>query len=418
VELRRRTHARDPWPARLGFLLMVVFGAPLLGAEFGTHVGVHPRVLSYAAIAAIIAITALGGYRIGTRSGIATLVHGGLLLIGIAVVVALPYEANLIRLDSGLTLESYPGVKFSRMLLLSGPTVVAAIMVYPLAHTAAFRDGLRVGAVVLGGIGGLQLLVYRDLLSSGAYSDWSAFADEAAFSTINLSMLFLFALVALQTWATERGGRTAIVTAIVGTVACMFAAFLLAQRTTMALGLAFSFVTLLGVVRRRALQRVLWPAVAISVVLVIVTTFSDGTSAQLDAYSAQATRVESLVSGGDTSAGVRVEMWAYCARGFFAEPLGHGFGSFPEFFRQQFYPHNAIAEAAFELGLLGLVAVIVFLHQTAVVLWRLAWSGETLYLFCLVAGLLWVMKAGDFSALGNWLVWLYLGAGALLRRNA
>ena len=408
--------SQDPWPLRLGALAMIAFGAPLLGAELREYVGVHPRAIAYAAVATILAVMAFGSYRGGFASRVAGTVHTCLVLFALAVALTLPYDANLLRLDSEISLESYPGYKFTRLLLLTGPTVAAAIAVYPLARMAAFRRGVQIGAFALGAIGIVELLVYQDLLSSGAHADWSLFADEAAFSTISMSMVFLFALVAVQSWAADRQDRVAIAVAILVSAAAMFASFLLAQRTTMALGLLFSFITLLAVVRRRAFVRLLWLGIAAAIALGGLGMISDGGPGMLAQYSTQLTRVESLLSGGDTSTAMRVDMWRFCAVGFVQEPLGHGFGSFGAHFREHFWPHNALAEAAFELGMLGFAAIAALVVQSVTVLWRLLTGGHRLYFFALVAALMWVMKAGDFASLGNWIFWLYLGIGALLRR--
>ena len=403
--------------ARLGFLAMFAFGAPLLGAELGEYVGVHPRALAYVAVAAILALTAFGGHRAGTASRMAGTVHASLAVFALAVVVALPYEANLLRLDSTISLESYPGYKFTRLLLLTGPTVLAAIAIYPLARTPGFRRGVQLGAFVLAAIGMVELLVYQDLLSSGVHADWSLFADEAGFSTISMSMVFLFALIAVQSWAVDRGDKGAIVLAVAVSVASMFASFLLAQRTTMALGLLFSCLTLLGVVRRRSAVRLLWLGAAGAIVLAALGMVADDSPAMLAQYTTQVTRVESLLSGGDASTAMRLDMWRFCAAGFLDQPLGHGFGSFGAHFREHFWPHNALFEAAFELGILGVAAVGALLVHTVTVLWRLMRTGGGLYFFALVASTMWVMKAGDFASVGNWIFWLYLGVGALLRRR-
>jgi hypothetical protein len=395
---------------------MVAFGAPLLGAELGEYIGVHPRVLAYAAVAAILFVSVAGRYRETAQNRLGVAIHIALVALAVAVATSLPYDADLLRLDPTMTVESYPGIKFTRLLLVSGPTILAAVVVYPLARTAAFTRGLRLGALGLAALGALEVIVYGDLLSSGVYSDWSAFSDEAGFSTINMSLVFLFALVSVQSWATRRADVRALVFAVGISAAAVFVSFLLAQRTTVALCLAFSCANLLLVVRRRAVARLLWVGIVAAAGFAGFSVFFDDTSGLSGQYTTQITRIESLLSGRDFSAQARMGMWELCAVGFVERPFGHGFGAFAEYSRDNFYPHNALAEAAFELGMLGAAAIVALLVHSVATIARLWRSGGGMYCLCLVAAVTSAMKAGDLSAFGNWAFWLYLGVGALPRR--
>lgn len=417
MSLRQTTYAAaDPWPARLGFASMMAFGVPLLGAEFGGYVGLHPRVLSYAASALVILVALSGRYRAGVHSRMATSVHIALGLFALGVAVSLPYERALWVLEDGMRISTYPGFKFTRVLLIAVPTIATAIAAYPLARKRGFVNGLVVAAVLLAGVASVELLAYRHLLASGNYSDWSAFADESAFSTISMSMVFLFALVAVQSWAARVATRRAVLIAVGVSAWCLFAAFLLAQRTTMGLGILFSGVTLLRFVRRPAIARVVWLGIAVGVVFMVLGFSADETSGSLDKYAAQVARVESLLSGGDNSTNYRVEMWGFAFERTIFNPLGHGFGSFPAHYREQFYPHNVLAEAGFELGIVGAAGVVWMVVISVAVMLRGFRSRDGVYGFALFAALMWVMKAGDFAGFGNWVFWLYLAIGGSLRR--
>lgn len=407
-----RTRSGDPWPKRLGFLAMFAFGAPLLGAELGRYTGVHPRVLGYSATLVVVVVCVLGGYRKPARIDLAVLTHALLGLLAIAVLLAVPYDQALWVLDPTPTQANYPGFKVTRVLLIVVPTIILGAVVYPIARDKRFVRGLSIGSWVLAGVASGQLLIYRSLLASGSGSDWAAFRDDASFSTISVAMLFVFALISVQAWAVQRRSALAVGIALVVSAGCLFAAFMLAQRTTIGLGIVFSCTTLLRVLRARPVAALLWLGVAVGAAAVVLGFVTDGVGTGLEQYVTQFGRVTSLFSGEDASANYRVQMWGFAFKEAAVDPLGHGLGSFAGDFREQFYPHNVLAEAAYELGVLGFFAVAALCLVSVWVVIALARVGDGIFVYALVTGVLWVMKAGDITTLGNWIFWLYLGLGA------
>jgi hypothetical protein len=123
--------------------------------------------------------------------------------------------------------------------------------------------------------------------------------------------------------------------------------------------------------------------------------------------------VSSLFSGGDASAQWRLEAWGWVWSEGLNKPLGHGLGSFAQDYNGlNWYPHNVLLEAHYELGWVGTALVAVMVIASLRLVWLLyRIQGAELYLMGTVVGLSLVLKAGDFSTIGLWLFWLLLSSG-------
>ncbi len=397
----------------MGWLTAGALMASHLGAEFSSLVGVHPRVVAYACSALLIAIgVALRQQRPPTPRAL-VVVHAFVFVLALCILVYVPWDARLWVVADRPTVDTYPGFKLTRLVLTSVPAVLAAVAVAPLVRHRSFVRGLRQGLLGVGAVAALELVRYGKLLGSGSYADWAQFSDRAAFSTIGLSMCFVFALLAAQARLRSEAGRYRGVVAVVVSVAAALAAFALAQRTALAMCIGF---TALGVAagRRRRIGPALWGALALAGSLAVVIVLFDNMGGSL---GRQGYRLQVLAGAGDSSAQSRFEMWAFCLESLARNPIGHGFGSFPQFHPVQFYPHNVLAEAAFELGLLGAAVVGAGIWLSLWLIARLARTEYAVIGLCLAAGLGWVSKAGDLSAIGNWLGWLYLAAAAATTRT-
>lgn len=382
-----------------------------LGAEFSSLLGVHPRVVAYACSAVLIAIgAALRQQRPPTPRPV-VIVHALIVSLALCVLVYLPWDARLWVVADRPTVETYPGFKLTRLLLTSVPALFAAAAVAPLVRHRAFVRGLGQGLLTIGAVGAIELLRYRTLLGSGSHADWARFSDTAAFSTIGLSMCFVFALLAAQARVRDDSAKYRGTVAVIVSAAAALAAFALAQRTALAMCIGF---TVLGVTagRHRRIGPALWGALALTGSLAVVMLLFDSAGGSV---GRQGYRFQVLAGAADTSAQSRFEMWGFCLEQLIRNPVGHGFGAFPQHHAVQFYPHNVLAEAAFDFGILGVFVVGAGLWFSLLLVARLVRSEHALIGLCLAAGVGWVCKAGDLSAIGNWLGWLYLAAAAVRR---
>ncbi|MHB9026384.1 MAG: O-antigen ligase family protein [Armatimonadota bacterium] len=109
------------------------------------------------------------------------------------------------------------------------------------------------------------------------------------------------------------------------------------------------------------------------------------------------------------SVGGRLQLFTSAAQGFFAHPFGQGIGSFEGVEVLYNYPHNIILEAAYEMGIFGLGAMLAIYALVIRRAWQLWHSPSHRFL----AGLLvmvfgYNLKAGDLAAIPFQWVLLYL----------
>ncbi|HEY3417155.1 MAG TPA: O-antigen ligase family protein, partial [Armatimonadota bacterium] len=109
------------------------------------------------------------------------------------------------------------------------------------------------------------------------------------------------------------------------------------------------------------------------------------------------------------SIGGRLQLFTEAAQGFLAHPFGQGLGSFALIEPFYSYPHNIILEAGYELGILGVVAVVAMYILVIRRCWQLWHSPPHRFLAGLVVMVFgYNLKAGDISSITFQWVFLYL----------
>jgi O-antigen ligase len=99
------------------------------------------------------------------------------------------------------------------------------------------------------------------------------------------------------------------------------------------------------------------------------------------------------------------EAWA----GFLQHPFGQGIGSFQIIEPLYTYPHNVVLESAYELGILGLLAMLGIYLMVVRRAWQLWLSPPHRMLALLpVTVFLYMLKAGDIAELAFHWVYVYL----------
>lgn len=182
---------------------------------------------------------------------------------------------------------------------------------------------------------------------------------------------------------------------------------------------SLSFAVLVGLLVWLAKGRVrLRTAAMIVAVLALsaVASYLSLRQADVGKYSAKATELFQLVTGGEVS-GSAAQRLVFYRTTLEAIPnhllFGRGIGSWPVFYYGQDrrdYPHNLILEVTFEEGLMGLTALFIFLAATGHSIYRMlrASSFEYFVLALMVFYCLEVsMFSGDLD--DNRLIWLWIG---------
>jgi len=102
-------------------------------------------------------------------------------------------------------------------------------------------------------------------------------------------------------------------------------------------------------------------------------------------------------------------LYTFAWRGFMAHPLGRGIGSFAYSGMLDAYPHNIFLEVGYELGLPGLLTVVLMYGMALRRLWRL-WLSPPHRLLAALLGvmMLYMLKAGDIATWAFQWVYLYM----------
>ncbi|OPZ85134.1 MAG: hypothetical protein BWY76_01541 [bacterium ADurb.Bin429] len=102
-------------------------------------------------------------------------------------------------------------------------------------------------------------------------------------------------------------------------------------------------------------------------------------------------------------------LYTFAWRGFMADPLGRGIGSFAYSGMLDSYPHNIFLEVAYELGLPGLLAVASMYLVALRRLWRL-WLSPPHRMLAAMLGvmMLYMLKAGDIATWAFQWIYLYM----------
>jgi O-antigen ligase len=405
---------RDEMPAyvherafAVGIASAIAFLLPLLGREFAESIGVHPRLLAYAALAYVLVQSALtpAGAWFRPASQRLHLVVLGLLACLLAL---FPWWGPLWVPDEPMTVPDYAGHKLTRLLTLAIPTALLGVAARRFVGSRRFIDGFTWSTTVIAVIALGQLMVHRSTIRG---SDLADLKEQAAFSTISVSVVFMFLqIVWCHRYVVERrhAWRPLVATAI-----ALLGVFLLTQRTAMLLVIAFGLYVAFRDARGRARTIGLCICVIFGIWFAMdVVALSVDAKGVLAQFPAQVRRIEGLLNAEDNSSSVRFLMWEFGWNEGWRLPEGHGVGSFAKYFPANRYPHNVFIEALFELGIPGAILVAALLAITTSTIVRLFRATDaTLIAFALLTTFSYALKAGDLSLTGNWLFWLYLAHG-------
>lgn len=406
---------RDELPAELharafavGVASTIAFLTPLLGREFADAIGIHPRLVSYAALAFVLVQSAIVPPGPWFRPQ-AHRIHIAVLGTLLCVLALFPWSGAIWVPEDPMSVRDYAGHKLTRMLTNAIPTALVGVAARRFLGSRRFVDGMTWVTTGIAILAAWQIGNHRDTIRG---SDYAEFKEHAAFSTISVSLVFLFLqIVWCHRYLAE---RRHLWRPIVATGVTFVAAFLLAQRTALLLSVCFALYVGMRAAQGRRGHAVFGGLCAMFGLWVAmdVVAGSIDLGSTISEYSAQVRRVEALFSAEDRSSALRLVMWEFGWTEGWRHPEGHGVGAFALHFHAHRYPHNAFIEALFELGLPGAVFVSWLLGMTTAMLVRL-FRARTQVLFAL--GLLTVfsysLKAGDLSSVGNWIFWLYLAHG-------
>ncbi len=400
---------RDQLALLAGIATALAFLLPLLGRQFAESTGVHPRLIGYGALAWLVVLSAMmpptGAFRPAAHK-----LHVVVLGLLLCVLALFPWSGPVWVLDDPLSVREYAGYKLTRLITLAVPTTLVGVIARRFVSSDRFVLGLTWTTTAIAVLALGQLAMNRGAVSSSQLSDLT---ERASFSTISLSLVFVFLQI---TWAhrylSERRG---VWRPIVASVVAMLGAFMLTQRTAMMLIVAFGLFLGFRDARGRARSIGLGLCVAFGLwIMLDVAAVDVDTSGLVAQFPAQIRRVQALLNADDASSSARLVMWEFGWNEGWRVPEGHGVGAFAQYFPANRYPHNVFIEGLFELGVPGALLVVGLLAITARTLWKLFRSpGATLVALALLALLAYALKAGDFSLAGNWLCWLYLGHGWL-----
>jgi O-antigen ligase len=404
-DLPRELHARA---FAVGVASTIAFLTPLLGREFADAIGIHPRLVSYAALLFVLVQSAIAPQGPWFRPS-AHRIHLAVLATLLCVLALFPWSGAIWVPDEPTSAADYAGHKLTRLLTNAIPTALVAVAARRFLASSRFVDGVTWATTGIAVLAAWQIGNHRDTIRG---SDYAEFKEHAAFSTISVSLVFLFLQIAWCHRYLE--SRRHVWQPIVATLVTFVAAFLLAQRTALLLSVCFALYVGARAARGRRGSAILAAFCAVFGlwVLMDVVAGSIDLAGTISQYSAQVRRVEALFSAEDRSSALRLMMWEFGWTEGWRHPEGHGVGAFALHFHAHRYPHNTFIEALFELGVPGALFVAFLFGVTIATLLRWFRTG-TCVLFSL--GLLTVfsysLKAGDLSSVGNWMFWLYLAHG-------
>lgn len=400
---------RDLHATLAGVATAIAFLLPLLGRQFAESTGVHPRLVSYGALVWLVVLAGMIPPTAAFRPA-AHKLHVVVLGLLVCVLALFPWWGPVWVLDDPLSVREYAGYKLTRLITLAVPTTIVGVIARRFVSSERFVTGLTWTGTAIAALALVELAMNRGAVSSSQLSDLT---ERGSFSTISLSLVFVFLQIAwAHRYLTERRG---VWRPIVASLVAMLGAFMLTQRTAMMLIAAFGLFIAFRDARGRARAVGLGLCIAFGLWIALDVAAVDlDTSGLLAQFPAQVRRVQALLSADDASSSVRVVMWKFGWEEGWRVPEGHGVGAFAQYFPANRYPHNVFIEGLFELGVPGAVLVACLLVITTKTLVRLFRSpGATLVALSLLAMFAYVLKAGDFSLTGNWLCWLYLGHGWL-----
>jgi hypothetical protein len=326
--------------AGIGVLLVLGVYGPYLGRSFSV-LGVHVRIVSYG-LGCLGALLALIFAR-RARIDIPFLVGALMLALLVGVYSSSAQWANV----SQLVFETdYATHKLGMFVQIGLPAILMGVAGNVWRDNRTFQKGVCLAMVVLGADACVYGLLHRDLFFGRTYETVKELIATKTVSPISLSMLVTsaFCVVVLAPVRSNIawGHRAAFL--------ALFFLFIvtLNQRAHVIVAL----VVLALVMRRHGLIIALAMGLTLSAVLLVFWDAVIG-----DAVVRYWT---DFVEGSAFEK--RLELLLPCWTGGLAKPLGHGFAAYADLEMITPWPHNAVAEALYELGFPGaLVTAALFI---------------------------------------------------------
>jgi hypothetical protein len=387
----------------IGFLSTIALSLPYFSQEFIRVFTIHPRIVSVFLIVCIILISRrVKKRRIYRKKRIIVDALVFFLLFSM-VLYYYPDEGYLEFKQSYNLSEEYASYKMGRVLVNFVPIIFMARICSTMIQSQYVKKGMVFGMLLVGILSLAIVFFKKSAFSSVVYS---TYLDGINFGTIGMSLNIVLLLIATAEYLKHNRSIVAKVLAIGLVVGSLVTILMLSQRTAMLIALFLSLLIIY-----RLLNRFNWMLLFV-LIFVVIFLSSYNLTWLIEKYPTQIGRLTGLFSGSDNSVLGRVGAWSFCLNGFFNNPLGHGFGSFPVYYHGMLYPHNVLMEAMFELGFVGAIPVIGLLYIS--IKWAVSSilnNGFRLTLLIMIAGFLMAMKAGSFESLGPWIFGLYLVAG-------
>ena len=352
-------------------------------------VGMHNRVLGWCLLAGacFCALPRLDSRGVNWRDGLMGVVFLGL----VACYSTGAQLGELVHVPSRL---DYYGEKTAMTVQVCLPPLVAGLILSVLRMEPGFWSGIRAGAITSGCVAMGVMILNRHLLLSQTWVERAELRETGVISVIGFSLVLCFAVMAILGKARESSLWKAAIS--VGLAMPFLAAIIMIQQRS-----HLVFVCLIGAAMMfswRQKARGLCLCAVVCGMAVIGWQFREYiVGPQVQAYW------DALLSG--ESASFRWQMMDFAMRGFWENPVGRGVGAFSldyPFDERMLYPHNLMAEAAYELGIPGVILVSGVMVAVIKRFWKTPGMAAG---FCLFA-LLHLMKSADFAS--TELLWFFL----------
>lgn len=402
----------------LGFSSTLVVFLPLLGQTFSSYAGVHPRVVGLFLSGLVVLVALRNPSGSTSRAWGLRLFRVCLTLLLVSVFLSFDWSGRVLAFDSRYMDTLYPAYKMTRVFVVLLPMSIVAMVVAPFASKPDFLRGLSAASVVAGILALGQFVTHIDHFTASHRSPGSL--SDVRFSVISVSLIILNLQAVCQDWLTRRPSWLRVLGYSLAFLGCLACYYLLSQRTAVAINGLFWGLLLYRIAPgpiSGGILGALGTYGAVSIVYSLVFGHSGGTEL-LAEYSRAFGRVQRMFDINDGSYVNRLEMVRYSMEhGFDRFLTGHGLGSFLQYYNAH-YPHNIIAEAFFEQGVVGLVTTSSLLLIAFWVGWRLLIGRQSdAVLLGMVASWAYALKANTLVEFGMVAFWLAVGIGLVTARK-
>jgi hypothetical protein len=333
----------------IGFLAAVGILIPYLGRTFQPF-GIHGRIVGTVlmALSGAMALRYVVQYKIDLP-----LILIASLFFSSFFLQAVPSQVREI-FSPQFSDSDYIAGKLGRFVQLGLPVFLLGALLSPIRSARELRAGIGWGVSVVGLIA-VIIATLNPVLFHATYESTVELTRTMTFSAISLSIIFSLTFCWLYSQAISRSGLSQV-GCFAGAVVCLVFIIICRQRAHLLFILLFMAVPMLT-----GIKRALLVIFTLLTLVVVLDTFGEAIlGPAVVSYWAE----DALGAAAET----RLQMLRDCFLGGIDEPAGRGLGSYALFFEIP-YPHNAPAEAMFEIGVLGM---ILLLGIYALGLWRSA----------------------------------------------